>query len=401
LEELCELAEAIRVFELHPKYFLGEAADTFSYLMGIANEHAMRLAQDGIPFSFEDEFLTRFPGFCVQCGSKVCVCPAVPAATVGRMAKEVDIAAEESPFIKDVRQFSLEGQRVGHAVLEDFGGPAGLSSKIPFDRGEANRALVDLCLRISDAVQPDSPDLADTLRAAALKISAEVQVPGSAKKPIDIDGLLSAVGDAWKKVDQEHRSSIKQTKGIVGELGEILDTTRVLFAFCSPQDSDQIRVHGEFRAIQECVARSADKKIVVHPLPAATATDFRRELLNKRYDVIHFAGHANEDSLVFEDEKGNSTTVPLSALSEAVGRLPAVKVVILNGCETGKNLTVSIAPHTIAMSEAVDDEAAIEFTKGFYDALVLEKSIREAYEEGLTAVRFAGFNADHIKMLTW
>jgi hypothetical protein len=233
--------------------------------MGIANEHAMRMAQEGIAFSFEDEFLARFPGFCVQCGSKVCVCPAVPAATVGRMAKEVDIGAEESPFIKDVRQFSLEGQKVGHTVLEDFGGPTGLSSKIPFDRGEANRALVDLCLRISDAVQLDSSDLAETLRSAALKMSAEVQVPGSPKKPIDIDGLLSAIGDAWKKVDQEHRSSIKQTKGVVGELGEILDTTHVLFAFCSPQDGDQIRVTAEFRAIQECVARSVGKKIAVHP----------------------------------------------------------------------------------------------------------------------------------------
>jgi CHAT domain-containing protein len=117
--------------------------------------------------------------------------------------------------------------------------------------------------------------------------------------------------------------------------------------------------------------------------------------------VIHFAGHANEDSLIFEDEKGNSTTVPLSAVSEAVRRQPALKVVILNGCETGKNLTSSIAPHTVAMSEAVDDDAAIEFTRGFYDALVLDKSIKAAYEEGLTAVKFAGFNADHIKLLSW
>ena len=73
LEELGELAEAVRVFEVHPKYFLGEAADTFSYIMGIANEHAIRVAQDGGQFSFEAEFLARYPGLCSQCGSKVCV----------------------------------------------------------------------------------------------------------------------------------------------------------------------------------------------------------------------------------------------------------------------------------------------------------------------------------------
>jgi hypothetical protein len=72
LEELGELAEAVRVFEVHPKYFLGEAADSFSYIMGIANEHSLRLAQEGKAFSFESEFLSRFPGLCIQCGSKVC-----------------------------------------------------------------------------------------------------------------------------------------------------------------------------------------------------------------------------------------------------------------------------------------------------------------------------------------
>lgn len=87
-EELGELAEAIRVFEQHPAYFAGEAADVFSYLMGIANEVEIRLVQEADQtFSFEDEFLKRYPGLCPQCGSRVCVCPSVPEATVGRMAR--------------------------------------------------------------------------------------------------------------------------------------------------------------------------------------------------------------------------------------------------------------------------------------------------------------------------
>jgi NTP pyrophosphatase (non-canonical NTP hydrolase) len=69
LEELGEFAEAVRVGETHPKYFLGEAADLFSYIMGIANEHEIRLAQEhGQPFSFQEEFIKRYPGLCVQCG---------------------------------------------------------------------------------------------------------------------------------------------------------------------------------------------------------------------------------------------------------------------------------------------------------------------------------------------
>jgi NTP pyrophosphatase (non-canonical NTP hydrolase) len=99
-EEVGEFAEAIRVSEKHPMFFLGEAADIFSYLMGIANEHSLRLLQEGgIEFSFEVEFLKRYPGLCMQCGSRICVCPAIPEATVGRMAKELDIGTGESPFL--------------------------------------------------------------------------------------------------------------------------------------------------------------------------------------------------------------------------------------------------------------------------------------------------------------
>ena len=171
LEELGELAEAIRVFDKHPKYFLGEAADTFSYIMGIANEHALRQRQDyDILFSFEDEFLKRYPGLCIQCGSKVCVCPTVPEATVGRMAKELDIRRDEALFIKDQEAFSQEGRGISHRVLENLGGFQCLAAIFPFDRGDANHALITLCLRLAEVFSNNRPEISEHLRAEALKI---------------------------------------------------------------------------------------------------------------------------------------------------------------------------------------------------------------------------------------
>lgn len=55
MEELGELGEAVRVADVHPQYFLGEAADTFSYLMGIATEHQLREERDERTFSLERE----------------------------------------------------------------------------------------------------------------------------------------------------------------------------------------------------------------------------------------------------------------------------------------------------------------------------------------------------------
>ena len=106
-EEIGELAEAVRVFDRYPKYFVGEAADVFSYLMGLANEYALQRETDELgSFDLESEFLKRYPGLCVQCGYQVCICPSVPESTVGRMAKELDVEDLEDLFASDVEEKS-------------------------------------------------------------------------------------------------------------------------------------------------------------------------------------------------------------------------------------------------------------------------------------------------------
>ena len=164
MEELGELAEAIRVFDDHPHYFLGEAADTFSYLMGVANEHKLREAEQDRQFSYEREYIARYPGLCTQCGSRICICPAVPAATIGRMAKELNIGPSERVFIEDPAKFFLEGDEASQAAFESVGGYEGLIQTLPFDRGDANRGLMKLCLRMAQIVEPATPDLANSLR---------------------------------------------------------------------------------------------------------------------------------------------------------------------------------------------------------------------------------------------
>lgn len=398
-EEVGELAEAVRVFEAHPKYFLGEAADTFSYLMGIANEHKLRAAQTDLPFSFEEEFVSRYPGLCLQCGSKLCVCPAIPEATVGRMAKELDIGRTERPFIQDIEGFSKEGRSVGDKVLEALGGHKGLSGRLPFDRGDANRALVALCLQLASAVDSSNHSLAEKFRAEALRITSNAQLPGSRKKPIDLDGLLRDVEGAWKGLGNELRSNIRNSAGLVGELGAILDTVRVLYVFCSPMDEASLRVSGELRVIQQCAERRRDRAhLHIVPLPAATATDFRRSLA-EHYDIIHFAGHADERSLVFETESGDSDAIPIEIVAEAISRNPHIKAVVLNACKAAANLPASISPITIGMTESIEDDAALEFTRGFYDAIVMGKTPEEACNEGKLAVQFAKFDASHITLL--
>ena len=99
----------------------GEAADVFSYLMGIANEHA-NTARSGGVFSFYDAFIQRYPGLCTQCGNQVCVCPTIPEATVGRTAKELAIPPVEG--LLERSPHGVQSEQVAAAVraLEAAGG---------------------------------------------------------------------------------------------------------------------------------------------------------------------------------------------------------------------------------------------------------------------------------------
>ncbi len=400
LEELGELAESVRVFDAHPHYFLGEAADTFSYIMGIANEHQVREAQEDRSFSFEREFLTRYPGLCTQCGSRVCICPSIPAATVGRMAKELDIRAEESLFISDLPVFADEGRQAAQTALESVGGYLGLAEKLPFDRGDTNHGLVQLCLKIAAAVEVATPGLAASLRAEALKLGDAANEAGTPREILPVEKLMTELKNIWKELDEQHREAIKGSGGIASELVALLDSVRVLFVSCNPQNSN-LKLDAELKAIKDALNRGTHStKFKLEFLTAATTRDLRRTLLSGEFDIIHFAGHANEKNLVFETEENEAIEVSIQALAALIAEYPSVRCVVLNACESVKALTVPISPVTIGMDKAIPDQAAIEFARGFYDALVAGMSIKRAFVEGARAVDLSGTDSSFIKILT-
>lgn len=400
-EELGELAEAVRVVEKHPKYFAGEAADTFSYLMGIANEHAIRLMQDeGEEFSFEDEFLMRYPGLCVQCGSRVCSCPAVPDATVGRMAKEIEISKGESLFLEDPETLIEEGSIISHAVLEHAGGYTGLVDRFPFDRGDVNRALIMLCLRIAQAVEKDKPAFSQTLLAVAFKLGESVTHPGSPKNPADLKPLISEVKMIWRELDKDLKSEITSVGDLERQIGDTLGTIKVLFVSCNPSDQEALRVSGELRAIREAL-RLGEKgdKVIIYDLPAATIEDLTRALLREEYEIVHFSGHSDAKSLVFETAEGYAMEANLTAIADLIKRHENIKCVVLNGCESLSNMSVPICARTVGMDTSLVDDAAIEFSRGFYDALAAGKDIDFAIEEGISSVNLKGHDPKGIKVL--
>ncbi|MCK1409531.1 CHAT domain-containing protein [Bradyrhizobium sp. 76] len=396
LEELGELAEAIRVFDRYPHYFYGEAADVFSYLMGLANEYAIQCAERGETFNYELEFLSRYPGLCIACGGRVCICPTVPPATVGRMAKEMPISV---PGILDAAKFDAAGRETADKVLESIGRVPALAKYLPYDRGDMNTALTQLAFRLANALEIDHKDTADRLLALAIELGREKRPSGTVAHKITAD-ILDVLKEAWLQADPAVQQSIVIEQPELGKLAHILET-RVLIVTGNPRGKNEaLRLDKEVSAIRLRVRLGAARdRIHIETLTAATVDSLRLALLSHNYDIIHFAGHADAAGLELVGDDGVHN-LTFDAFGKMLAGQETLKCVVLNACSAMQGLSTAFAPLVIAMVDDIDDEEAIVFAKGFYDAVGAGQSPLKGFESGVTALESEGLDPHLVAKMT-
>ena len=169
---------------------------------------------------------------------------------------------------------------------------------------------------------------------------------------------------------------------------------RILAVFASPHGSDPLRLGAEDRVIRECINLSRFRdSIGLEVLHAATIHDVRRALLVGSYRIVHFSGHGTGQGLVLENALGKLELVPQKALAKFLSAYsPPIECVILNACYTntqGEIISLGV-PFTIGIDGAISDVAAIEFTRGFYDAIGAGKDVEFAFQEGCRCVELTG-----------
>lgn len=176
----------------------------------------------------------------------------------------------------------------------------------------------------------------------------------------------------------------------------------ILFLASSPVGKGRLRLDKEVREITEGLQlsnlRDAFKLV---PSFAVRIQDLRRGLLTNP-QIVHFAGHGDDDGILVENEKGRAVLVPFDALAELFGLCKDhVECVILNACRSDLQAE-AIAKHiqyVIGMSASISDAAAIEFAVGFYDALGAGKTIEEAFLFARNAVALKGIPEDQTPVL--
>ena len=101
-----------------------------------------------------------------------------------------------------------------------------------------------------------------------------------------------------------------------------------------------------------------------------------------RIAIFHYAGHADDYSLLLETAQGAQFEAEATDLAAVLSLQNSLHLVFLNACSTRAQVdglrNVGIKA-VIATSRAVDDSTATTFAKYFYEALAAGKGIQDAY----------------------
>jgi len=178
-----------------------------------------------------------------------------------------------------------------------------------------------------------------------------------------------------------------------------MTTKRVLFLAAEPTDEARLRLGQEQREIRNVLqlARARDA-VEFHDRFAVRPADLTQALHDVNPHIVHFSGHGSSSGdLCFEDNQGNSRSVAPEALG-ALFRLFAHKIeaVVLNACysESQASEIAQSVDYVVGMSDSIGDEAAINFSAGFYKALGAERTYLDSFDFGVAEMRLHGM-PDH------
>ena len=152
-----------------------------------------------------------------------------------------------------------------------------------------------------------------------------------------------------------------------------------------------LNLDDELRIVQSEIDRSAKRdQFSVVKETGVLVGELHRLMHRHKPEIIHFCGHGSgQEGLIFKVAGGGEQRVQASALASLFRLFDSVKCVLLNACYSAEQAT-AIAQYTdyvIGMSNTIQDNAAIAFSKGFYTALGEDCSIERSFEFGKNAIQ--------------
>jgi CHAT domain-containing protein len=181
---------------------------------------------------------------------------------------------------------------------------------------------------------------------------------------------------------------------------------RVLAMLAAPSDQAPLNSAAEQQRFQEAL-RSLEQLglLKVRWVEGQRVRDLHHALLQREWHIFHFIGHGafdpqrQEGVLALANEQGNSHLLSATDLGRLLAQHPALRLVVLNSCQgaTGNRQTLFSStaailaskriPAVLAMQYDISDQAALDFTRGFYSSLAAGLPVDSALTQARTAIR--------------
>lgn len=172
----------------------------------------------------------------------------------------------------------------------------------------------------------------------------------------------------------------------IGASNRNLNKQNIIFLSSSPTGADRLRVDTEARIIEETI-KSATKRsnISFQQKTAIKYETLSQVLLEENPTILHFSGHSDSNFIFVDDNIGNVGCIKIESLNYLITSIKKnIQLIILNCCNSSKQaqLISNNNIYAIGMNDFITDDAAIDFSKGFYQAISAGENIITAFKTG-------------------
>jgi hypothetical protein len=179
---------------------------------------------------------------------------------------------------------------------------------------------------------------------------------------------------------------------------------RILFVAANPVDTDPLQLGEEFREIQSKLRVSDNRSyFMLRSAWAARPDDLLQQMNEFRPHIVHFSGHGSgAGEIVLQDSSGKMQAVSPAVLKVLFGNFREwLRIVVLNACYSNVQAEALLdsADIVIGMNSAIGDKAAISFASAFYRALGFDRTVQDAFNQGLISLQLEKIPEGHIPTL--
>ena len=188
---------------------------------------------------------------------------------------------------------------------------------------------------------------------------------------------------------------------------------RVLVIVSIPQGCEPLDAEQELSEIRDALGLFGKLGLVkVERLENPTRAALEDRLDGKPVHVLHFIGHGTfdvgrgEGALLFQNQDGGVRPVTEGELAALIGDHESIRLVVLNACQGARGSTDDLfagvaqrlvrqrIPAVVAMQYPIADALAVTFSRRFYRALAVGRSVDWAVTRARKAMYAAGEGLD-------